>query len=158
MSGRFRHIWTSILTRVGAQEVLPSWCRAKSLPCQIQPMAGTNGYFSEAWTNPESPGFLGRIWVSCITPNAQSSGDSSPVLQRNIHSFQPSAESGNGIDLARHRRGQESFLLNACQIDVQIWRKRPDMETLKEFGINDRFHAFKNGRPRQRADYADLLA
>ena len=72
------------------------------------------------------------------------------ALQRNIHSLQPSAESGNGIDLAWHRRGQESFLLNACQIDVQIWRKRPDVETLKEFGINDRFHALKNGRPRQR--------
>jgi hypothetical protein len=43
------------------------------------------------------------------------------VLQRNIYSLQPSAESGNGIDLAWHRRGQESFLPNACQVDVQIW-------------------------------------
>jgi hypothetical protein len=59
------------------------------------------------------------------------------ILQSNASSLKPFAEPCDGIKLAGHRRGQESILLDSPEVNIQIWRKRPNTKTIKELGIND---------------------
>jgi hypothetical protein len=59
------------------------------------------------------------------------------ILQSNTSLLNPFAEPRNGIELAGHRRWQESILLDSPKVNIQIWRQRANTKALKELGIND---------------------
>jgi len=59
------------------------------------------------------------------------------ILQSNTFLLKPSAEPRDGISLARHRRRQESILLDSPEVNIHIWRQRSYPKALKELGINE---------------------
>jgi hypothetical protein len=59
------------------------------------------------------------------------------ILQSNTSLLKPFAKPRDGIQLAGHRRWQESILLDSAKVNIQIWRQRSNTKALKELGIND---------------------